>query len=112
MKLFLPSARETNYLLILGFCSLGYALYLRYLSIEQSTVGLACVAGPDTWACFARRTAIVLFEHTVLGWAALVVAALNLLSPSTRMVPVSGCRIRMIMRSVVVLPDPLGPMKP
>ena len=35
MKLFLPSARATNYLLIVGFCSLGYALYLRYLAIEQ-----------------------------------------------------------------------------
>ena len=33
MKLFLPSARATNYLLIVGFCSLGYALYLRYLAI-------------------------------------------------------------------------------
>ena len=26
-KLFLPSARATNYLLVVGFCSLGYALY-------------------------------------------------------------------------------------
>lgn len=82
MKLFLPSARATNYLLIVGFCSLGYALYVRYLTIEQSTVGLACAAGPDTWLCFVRRTAIVLFEHTVFGWAALAVAALNLLRPS------------------------------
>src|SRR5665213_1444299 len=41
MKLFLPSARATNYLLIVGFCSLGYALYIRYLAIEQANVGLA-----------------------------------------------------------------------
>jgi hypothetical protein len=82
MKLFLPSARATNYLLIVGFCSLGYALYLRYLAIEQSTVGLACDAGLNTWLCFTRRSAIILFEHTVFGWAALVVAALNLLRPS------------------------------
>ena len=82
MKLFLPSARATNYLLIVGFCSPGYALYLRYLAIEQSTVGLACDAGLNTWLCFTRRSAIILFEHTVFGWAALVVAALNLLRPS------------------------------
>jgi len=82
MKLFLPSARATNYLLIVGFCSLGYALYLRYLAIEQSTVGLACAAGPDTWLCFARRTAIALFTYSVFGWGALAVAALNLLRPS------------------------------
>jgi len=82
MKLFLPSARATNYLLIVGFCALGYALYMRYLAIEQSTVGLACAAGPNTWLCSSRRIVIALFEHSVLGAAALVVAALNLLRPS------------------------------
>jgi hypothetical protein len=82
MKLFLPSARATNYLLIVGFCSLGYALYIRYLAIEQANVGLACAAGLDTWLCFSRRIVVALFEHTVFGWAALAVAALNLLRPS------------------------------
>ena len=83
MKLFLPSARATNYLLIVGFCSLGYALYVRYLDIEQANVGLACAAGLDTWLCFSRRIAIALYDNTVFGWAALAVAALNLLRPST-----------------------------
>ena len=82
MKLFLPSARATNYLLIVGFCSLGYALYIRYLAIEQANVGLACAAGLDTWLCFSRRIAIALFEHTVFGWVALALAALNLLRPT------------------------------
>jgi hypothetical protein len=82
MKLFLPSARATNYLLIVGFCSLGYALYMRYLAIEQSTVGLACTAGLNTWLCRSRSIVIALFENSVFGWAALVVAALNLLRPS------------------------------
>ncbi|HEY1313343.1 MAG TPA: hypothetical protein VGE92_05690 [Steroidobacteraceae bacterium] len=82
MKLFLPSARATNYLLIVGFCSLGYALYIRYLAIEQATVGLACAAGLDTWLCFSRRIAIALFEYTVFGWAALAVALVNLLRPT------------------------------
>lgn len=82
MKLFLPSARATNYLLIVGFCSLGYALYMRYLAVEQPTVGLACQAGLDTWLCFTRSILIALFERSVFGWAALVIAALNLLRPS------------------------------
>jgi len=82
MKLFLPSARATNYLLIVGFCSLGYALYLRYLAIEQSSVGLACAAGLDTWLCLARRIAITLFTYSVFGWSAFAIAALNLLRPS------------------------------
>jgi hypothetical protein len=82
MKLFLPSARATNYLLIVGFCSLGYALYMRYLAIEQTPVGLACEGGLNTWLCFTRHIAIMLFTYSVFGWAALIVAAVNLLRPS------------------------------
>jgi hypothetical protein len=80
--LFRPSARATNWLLVIGFCALGYALYLRYLAIEQSTVGLACDAGLTTWLCATRRVVAALFDHSVFGWVALAVAALNLLRPS------------------------------
>jgi hypothetical protein len=82
MKLFLPSARATNVLLIVGFVSLGYALYIRYTALEQSTVGLACGAGLDTWLCASRRIITVLFQYSVFGVAALAIAALNLLRPS------------------------------
>jgi len=82
MKLFLPSARATNWLLIVGFCSIGYALYMRYLAIEQSTVGLACQAGLNTWLCSTRQITIVLFTYSIFGWFALIVAMLNLLRPS------------------------------
>ena len=82
MKLFLPSARATNVPLVVGFVSLGYALYLRYLAIEQSSVGLACAAGLNTWLCFTRGIAIALFTYSVFGVGALLVAALNLLRPS------------------------------
>jgi hypothetical protein len=82
MKLFSPTARATIWLLIVGFASIGYALYMRYLAIEQSTVGLACSAGLDTWLCFSRHIVIVLFSNSVFGWAALAVAVLNLLRPS------------------------------
>lgn len=82
MKLFLPNARATNWLLIVGFCSIGYALYMRYLAVEQSTVGLACQAGLNTWLCFTRQITIVLFTYSIFGWFALIVAALNLVRPS------------------------------
>ena len=82
MKLFLPSARATNWLLIVGLCSIGYALYMRYLAVEQSTVGLACQAGLNTWLCVTRQITIVLFTYSAFGWAALIVAALNLVRPS------------------------------
>lgn len=82
MKLFLPDARATNWLLAVGFCSIGYALYMRYLAVEQSPVGLACQAGLNTWLCVTRQITIVLFTYSVFGWFALIVAALNLLRPS------------------------------
>lgn len=81
-RLFLPSARATNGLLIVGFGALGYALYMRYLAIEQSSVGLACAAGLDTWLCATRHVVTVLFTYSAFGVAALIVAALNLLRPS------------------------------
>jgi hypothetical protein len=82
MKLFSPSARAANWLLIVGFCSISYALYVRYLAIEQSAVGLACQAGLNTWLCSTRQITIVLFTYSVFGWFALIVAILNLLRPS------------------------------
>jgi hypothetical protein len=79
---FLPTARQTNWLLIVGFVSVGYALYLRYLAVEQSSVGLACEAGLDTWLCWTRRTTISLFTHSVFGWVAIAAAVLNFIRPS------------------------------
>src|SRR5262245_65715999 len=35
-QLFLPTARQTNWLLLLALLSLGEALYLRYLAIEYA----------------------------------------------------------------------------
>ena len=82
MKLFNPSARAINVLLMVGFGSIGYALYMRYLGVEQTPVGLACDAGLTTWLCVTRHIVIVLFTNSVFGIAALIVAAINLLRPS------------------------------
>lgn len=81
-RLFLPTARATNVLLIVGFGALGYALYVRYMGIEQSTVGLACNAGLDTVMCTQRRVLNALFERSLIGAAAVVLAAIHLLRPT------------------------------
>lgn len=82
MRLFLPSARATNWLLIVGFSALGYALYMRYMAVENTPVGLACAAGLGTWLCWSRGIAIALYQNSVFGYAALVVAAVNFLRPT------------------------------
>src|SRR5436190_24139949 len=89
MPLFLPTARQIHWLLLVGFLSLGEALYLRYLAIEYAPVSLACQAGLETWLCTTFRVAIVLFEHSVFGWVALVAALLNLLRPSVMLLTIA-----------------------
>lgn len=79
---FLPSARQANWLIAIGLVSLGYALYLRYLAIEQSSVGLACQGGSQTWLCFTRGIVIALFNNSVFGFVALAAALLNLIRPT------------------------------
>jgi hypothetical protein len=80
--LFLPTARQANWLLIIGFLSVGEAMYLRFMAIENSTVALACRAGLSTWLCSSSRLALVLFTHEIFGAVALAAALLNLLRPS------------------------------
>ncbi len=81
-KLFLPTDRQIHWLLIVGFLALGWALYLRYLALEYSTVSLACQAGLQTWLCRTFRTVIVLYNYSVFGWVALTAALIHLLRPT------------------------------
>jgi hypothetical protein len=80
--LFIPTARQTNWLVAIGLLSVGYALYLRYLAVEYTTVGLACQAGAQTWLCFTRKIVIALFTNSVFGFVALAAALLNMIRPS------------------------------
>ncbi|MGC1780217.1 MAG: hypothetical protein WBB34_19955 [Xanthobacteraceae bacterium] len=87
--LFLPTARQTNWLLIVAFVAVGEALYIRYMAIENNNMELACQAGLQTWLCSTFRLSIVLFHHQVFGGVALIVALLNVLRPSLVLVTVA-----------------------
>jgi hypothetical protein len=73
---------QVQFLLIVGFATIGYALYLRYLAVEFSTVALACDAGLQTMICKMRSLATYLFKNSVFGIAALVIAVLHVMRPS------------------------------
>jgi hypothetical protein len=88
-RLFLPTARQTNWLLLVGLLSLGEALYLRYLAIEYAQVSLVCQGGLSSWLCTTFRLAIVLYNHSVFGWVALAAAVLNLVRPSIALILVA-----------------------
>jgi hypothetical protein len=76
------SALQVQWLMVVGFMTVGYAIYLRYLAIENSQVALACDAGLQTWLCKTRLTATWLFRNNVFGGAAIVIAVLHVLRPS------------------------------
>jgi hypothetical protein len=73
---------QVQFLLVVGFVTVGYALYLRYLAVEFSTQALACDAGLQSMPCKARALATSLFKNSVFGIVALVIAALHLMRPS------------------------------
>ena len=73
---------QVQFLLVVGFVTVGYALYLRYLAVELSTVALACDAGLQTMLCKSRALATYLFKNSVFGIVALIVATLHVMRPS------------------------------
>jgi hypothetical protein len=73
---------QVQWVLIVGFVTVGYALYLRYLAIEMSSVALACDAGLQSMLCKTRLLMTYLFRNSVFGIAALVIAVLHVIRPS------------------------------
>jgi hypothetical protein len=73
---------QVQFLLIVGFVTVGYALYLRYFAVEFSTTALACDAGLQSMLCKARTVATSLFKNSVFGIVALIIAVLHVMRPS------------------------------
>src|ERR1700749_3488128 len=82
---FLPTARQANWIIAIGFLALGYALYLRYFAIQNTSIGLACDAGLGTSICVIRKAAYTFGAHSVFGWIAFGAALINLARPSAVM---------------------------
>lgn len=76
------TAMQVQWVLIVGFLTVGYALYLRYLAIEFSATALACDGGLPTLLCKTRLLVTALFRESVFGIAALVIAGLHIIRPS------------------------------
>ena len=81
MHLFLPSPRETNFLLLIGFAALGYGLYLRYFVVEAPALEAACLAGLPRAGCLLRLIVIESYTMQLFGGAALVAAVAHFVRP-------------------------------
>jgi hypothetical protein len=73
---------QVQWLLVVGFLTVGYAIYVRYMAIELSSTSLACDAGLQTLLCRSRALATSLFRNSVFGITAIVIATLHLIRPS------------------------------
>lgn len=76
------SPYQVQFLLVVGFATVGYALYIRYLAVEFSTAALACDAGLQSTLCKMRSLATYLFKNSVFGISAVVIAVLHVMRPS------------------------------
>lgn len=79
---FLPTARQMNWLIAIGFGSVFYACYLRYRVIEHTPVFLACQEGLNTWRCASLDLGVLLFSQGIFGAVAVGAALLHFLRPS------------------------------
>lgn len=82
MRLFVPTPRQTNLLIVAGFAALGAAIYLRYGILESATLNAACEAGAVRAGCGLRRAALELQETQIFGGIALVAAVLHFFRPN------------------------------
>jgi hypothetical protein len=76
------TALQVQWILVVGFLTIGYALYLRYMAIEFTQVRLECEAGLQTMLCKSRLVATYLFKSYVFGIAAVVIGILHVIRPS------------------------------
>jgi hypothetical protein len=79
---FLPGARASNWLVAAGFTAVGAAMWLRYMVLESSVIGLECEAGLASAQCLVRKVATGIYQHYGFGFAALALAVLNLVRPT------------------------------
>lgn len=62
--------------------ALAYGFAMRYLVVENSSVGIACETNTTSWLCSGRHVTLALFKVQAFGVAALGAALLNVLRPA------------------------------
>lgn len=81
-RLFLPSKRAAALYAVLGLAALALALFLRYVIIQNSAIGVACEAGEVSLTCKIRLAVILMFVQDAFGWMAMIAAGVQLWRPN------------------------------
>jgi hypothetical protein len=89
MRPFLPTPRQTNLLLLLGFAALGLAIYLRHAVLDADFLAIVCLPDKTRATCFARSLLAEFSGLQVFGGVALVFAAIHFWRPELRLFAVA-----------------------
>lgn len=81
MRLFVPSPRQTNLLLLLAFAAFGCGLYLRHFIVEAPALEAVCTAATWRAGCLLRQLVMESYQMQLFGGAALVAAVAHLARP-------------------------------
>ena len=85
MRYFVPTPRQTNFLILLGSAAVALAFYLRFSVVEAPTLIAACSANAWRVSCGIRQLLIELYEMQFFGGVALVAAVLHFNRPRVGM---------------------------
>lgn len=84
MRMFMPSPRQTNLVIVCAFAALFAAFYIRNFVIGSREIELVCAAGIPDPVCFLRRAALDFRDTQLFGGLALIAAAWHLWRPDFR----------------------------
>ena len=104
MRFYLPTPRQTNLLLLIGFVAFGYALYLRFLVLEAPAIEFACGEGLPRAVCGLRKVIVELYGLQFFGGLALAAAILHFARPRfvTFAVALAACVFGLLLRNTGV----------
>ena len=104
MRFYIPTPRQINLLLLIGFAAFGYALYLRTLVIDAPSLELACAEGLARAVCGLRKVIVELYELQFFGGLALVAALLHFARPrfAAFAVALAACVLGLVLRNTGV----------
>lgn len=99
MRVFLPSPRETNVLLLVAFAVFGYGLYLRHFIVEAPALAAVCAAGSSRIGCLLRQVVVEAYQMQLFGGGALVAAVVHVVRPriATFTVALTGALLGLIL---------------
>jgi hypothetical protein len=85
MPYFVPTPRQTNFLILLASAVVALAFYLRLSLVEAPLLVAACAGNASRVSCGIRQLLIELYEMQFFGGVALVTATLHFNRPRVGM---------------------------